>query len=214
MTMRSHWAGELRAEHVGQEVVLCGWVDGRREHGEHLAFVDLRDRSGIVQCVVDGAHDIRSEYVVRITGTVQRRPEGYENDRLATGEVEVKDCTVEVLSAAEPPPFPIDDRIDVDEIVRLRHRYLDLRRPRMQRNLTVRAMVNSALRRAMERQGFTEVETPMLMPSTPEGARVHRSVAPEPRLVLCAAAEPAALQAAADGRGRRPLLPDRPLPPR
>ena len=171
MSMRTHWAGELRAEHVGQEVALCGWVAGRREHGEHLAFVDLRDRTGIVQCVVDGAHDLRSEYVVRITGTVQRRPEGYENDRLATGEVEVKDCTVEILSVAEPPPFPLDDRIDVDETVRLRHRYLDLRRARMQRNLNVRSTVNSALRRAMERQGFVEVETPMLMPSTPEGAR-------------------------------------------
>ncbi|MEY2422608.1 MAG: aspartyl-tRNA synthetase [Acidimicrobiaceae bacterium] len=171
MSMRTHWTGDLRPEHVGQEVALCGWVAGRREHGEHLAFVDLRDRTGIVQCVVDGAHDIRSEYVVRITGTVQRRPEGYENDRLATGQVEVKDCIVEILSVAEPPPFPIDDRIDVDETIRLRYRYLDLRRPRMQRNLDVRATVNSAIRRAMERQGFVEVETPMLMPSTPEGAR-------------------------------------------
>ena len=171
MSMRTHWAGELRSDHVGQEVALCGWVAGRREHGEHLAFVDLRDRTGIVQCVVDGAHDLRSEYVVRITGTVQRRPEGYENDRLATGEVEVKDCTVEILSVAEPPPFPLDDRIDVDETVRLRHRYLDLRRGRMQHNLNVHATVNSSLRRAMERQGFVEVETPMLMPSTPEGAR-------------------------------------------
>jgi aspartyl-tRNA synthetase len=171
MSMRTQWAGELRSEHAGQEVVLCGWVAGRREHGEHLAFVDLRDRSGIVQCVVDGAHDLRSEYVVRITGTVQRRPDGYENPKLATGDVEVKDCTVEILSVAEPPPFPLDDRIDVDEVVRLRYRYLDLRRDRMQHNLNVRATVNSALRRAMERQGFTEVETPLLMPSTPEGAR-------------------------------------------
>ncbi|MEY2452786.1 MAG: aspartyl-tRNA synthetase [Acidimicrobiaceae bacterium] len=171
MSMRTQWAGELRSEHAGQEVVLCGWVAGRREHGEHLAFVDLRDRSGIVQCVVDGAHDLRSEYVVRISGTVQRRPDGYENPKLATGDVEVKDCTVEILSVAEPPPFPLDDRIDVDEVVRLRYRYLDLRRDRMQRNLNVRATVNSALRRAMERQGFTEVETPLLMPSTPEGAR-------------------------------------------
>jgi aspartyl-tRNA synthetase len=171
MSMRTHWAGELREEHAGQEVSLCGWVAGRREHGEHLAFLDLRDRSGIVQCVVDGAHDLRSEYVVRISGTVQRRPDGYENPKLATGDVEVKDCTVEILSVAEPPPFPLDDRIDVDEVVRLRYRYLDLRRDRMQRNLNVRATVNSALRRAMERQGFTEVETPLLMPSTPEGAR-------------------------------------------
>ena len=169
--MRTHWCGELRSEHVGQQVSLCGWVDGRREHGEHLAFVDVRDRTGIVQCVVDGAHDIRSEFVVRITGTVSQRPEGYENDKLDTGDVEVKDCTVDILSPAEPPPFPIDDRSEVDETVRLRHRYLDLRRSKMQRNLTIHARVNSALRAAMERQGFTEVETPMLMPSTPEGAR-------------------------------------------
>jgi aspartyl-tRNA synthetase len=171
VSMRTHWCGELRPEHIDQQVSLCGWVDGRREHGEHLAFVDLRDRTGIVQCVVDGAHDIRSEYVVRITGTVNRRPEGYENDKLPTGDIELKDCTVEILSPAEPPPFPIDDRIEVDENVRLRHRYLDLRRPHMQRILSVHAQVNTALRKAMERQGFTEVETPMLMPSTPEGAR-------------------------------------------
>src|SRR5438105_287079 len=169
--MRTDYAGDLRLSDVGREVTLCGWVAARREHGEHLAFVDLRDRTGIVQCVVDGAHDLRSEYVVRIQGTVYRRPEGYDNDRLATGTIELKDCTVEILSVAEPPPFPIDDRIDVDEVVRLRHRYLDLRRPRMHRNLTVHSTVNSALRRAMERQGFIEVETPMLMPSTPEGAR-------------------------------------------
>ena len=112
-----------------QEVAVCGWVARRREHGEHLAFVDLRDRTGIVQCVVDHAHDLRSEYVVRITGTVRARPEGTVNADLPTGEVEVGDCTVEVLSAAEPPPFPIDDRADdVDEAVRLRYRYLDLRR--------------------------------------------------------------------------------------
>ncbi len=109
---------------------------------------------------------------MRITGTVRARPEGTRNDTLATGAVEVGDCTVEVLSAAEPPPFPIDERADdVDEMIRLRYRYLDLRRERMQRNLRVRATVNSAIRGAMERQGFVEVETPMLMPSTPEGAR-------------------------------------------
>ena len=151
---------------------MCGWVGRRREHGEHLAFVDLRDHTGVVQCVVDGAHDLRSEYVLRITGTVRTRPEGTANDALATGDVEVGDCTVEVLSAAQPPPFPIDERADdVDEMIRLRYRYLDLRRERMQRNLRIRATVNSAIRGAMERQGFVEVETPMLMPSTPEGAR-------------------------------------------
>ena len=170
--MRTHRCGELREEHVGQEVALCGWVGRRREHGEHLAFIDLRDHTGITQCVVDGAADLRSEYVVRITGIVRIRPEGTANESLATGAVEVGDCTVEVLSAAQPPPFPIDERADdVDELIRLRYRYLDLRRERMQRNLRIRATVNSAIRGAMERQGFVEVETPVLMPSTPEGAR-------------------------------------------
>jgi len=170
--MRTHRCGELRGANAGEQVALCGWVGRRREHGEHLAFIDLRDHTGVVQCVVDGAADLRSEYVVRITGTVRIRPEGTANDALATGEIEVGDCTVEVLSAAEPPPFPIDARADdVDEMIRLRHRYLDLRRDRMQRNLRIRAKVNSAIRGAMERQDFVEVETPMLMPSTPEGAR-------------------------------------------
>jgi aspartyl-tRNA synthetase len=169
--MRSHWCGELRPEHIGQEVAMCGWVARRREHGEHLAFIDVRDRTGIIQCVVDGAHDLRAEYVVRVTGTVRARPEGTVNPQLATGEVEVGDCDVEILNVAEPPPFPIDDRIEVDEVVRLKYRYIDLRRDRMQRNLAIRSTVNSAVRRAMERQGFIEVETPALMASTPEGAR-------------------------------------------
>jgi aspartyl-tRNA synthetase len=170
--MRTHRCGELRLTNAGEQVALCGWVGRRREHGEHLAFIDLRDHTGIVQCVVDGAADLRSEYVVRITGTVRPRPEGTVNDALGTGEIEVGDCRVEILSAAEAPPFPIDDRADgVDENVRLRYRYLDLRRERMQRNLRVRSTVNAAIRAAMARQDFVEVETPMLMPSTPEGAR-------------------------------------------
>ena len=169
--LRSHYGGELRAGDVGTEVALCGWVDRRREHGEHLAFVDLRDRSGVIQCVVDGAADLRSEYVVRITGTVRGRPEGTVNPNLATGEIEVGNCTVKVLNRAEPPPFPLDDRRDTDEVLRLKHRYVDLRRYRMQRNLSVRATVNSALRRSFEEQGFLEIETPMLIASTPEGAR-------------------------------------------
>lgn len=170
--MRTHLCGELRQEHIGQTVTLTGWVNRRREHGEHLAFVDLRDHSGIVQCVVDNTVDVRSEYVLAITGTVAQRPEGTVNDHLDTGQVEVVDVTVDVLSAAEPPPFPLDDRADeVDEMVRLRHRYLDLRRPRMQRNLRLRSKVNAVIRTAMDRQGFVEVETPMLMPTTPEGAR-------------------------------------------
>jgi aspartyl-tRNA synthetase len=169
--LRSHWCGELRPSHVGETVSLCGWVARRREHGEHLAFLDLRDREGVVQCVIDGSVDLRNEWVVRVTGTVRTRPEGTANPALATGEVEVGDCQVEVLNPAEPSPFPVDDRIDTDETLRLRYRYVDLRRERMQRNLRARATANSAIRRSMEAQGFVEIETPMLIASTPEGAR-------------------------------------------
>jgi len=169
--MRTHFCGELRPDHAGGRVSVCGWVASRREHGEHLAFVDVRDHTGTIQCVVDGASEIRSEYVVRVTGTVRARPEGTANPNLPTGDVEVGDCTVEVLSEAQPPPFPVSDRVDADEILRLRHRYVDLRRPSMQRNLRLRAAVGSAIRRSMESQGFVEVETPTLIASTPEGAR-------------------------------------------
>ena len=169
--MRTDRCGDLRVDDVGRTVTLCGWVDRRREHGEHLAFVDLRDRSGVVQLVVDGAHDLRSEYVLQVSGTVRERPADTANDSLATGAVEVDAAEVTVLSAAEPPPFPLDERTDVDEVLRLRYRYVDLRRPRLQRNLEVRARVTSAVRGAMEEQGFVEVETPMLIASTPEGAR-------------------------------------------
>ena len=170
-SMRTDACGSLGVGDAGRQVALCGWVARRREHGEHLAFVDLRDRTGVVQCVVDGASDLRSEYVVRVTGTLRRRPEGTTNPDLATGEVEVGDCSVEVLNRAEPPPFPVSDRVEADETLRLRHRYVDLRRARMQRNLRVRALVNRALRSAMERLGFIEVETPLLWVPTPEGAR-------------------------------------------
>ena len=170
--MRTHMCGELRESDIGQRVSLCGWVGRRREHGEHLAFVDLRDHTGITQCVIDNGADVRSEYVVRITGVVRARPDGTVNDGIATGAIEVGECSVETLNVAEPPPFPVDARADdVDEAVRLRYRYIDIRRERMQRNLRVRAAVNSAIRSEMERNGFLEVETPFLMPSTPEGAR-------------------------------------------
>jgi aspartyl-tRNA synthetase len=171
-SMRTHLCGELRAEDVGDTVSVCGWVGRRREHGEHLAFVDLRDHSGIVQCVINDDVDVRSEYVLRITGVVRDRPEGTVNEHLPTGRIELGECQVEVLRKADPPPFPIDARADdVDENIRLQHRYLDLRRERMQKNLRVRAAINAAVRTGMERQGFVEVETPMLVPSTPEGAR-------------------------------------------
>lgn len=169
--LRTAYCGALRSSDAGRSVSVCGWVARRREHGEHLAFVDLRDHTGIIQCVVDGASDLRSEQVLRITGTVRRRPEGTVNPALPTGEVELGDCEVELLSAAEPPPFSLDARSETDEAVRLRYRYLDLRTVRMQRNLRLRARVNSALRASMERQGFVEVETPMLWTPTPEGAR-------------------------------------------
>jgi len=169
--LRSAYCGTLRPGDAGRVVSVCGWVAHRREHGEHLAFVDVRDHTGLVQCVVDAAHAPRSEFVVRVTGTVTLRPPGTENPTLATGEVELSDCSVETLSEAEPPPFSIDGRADTDEQVRLRYRFLDLRSERMQANLRLRARVNSALRRAMEGQGFTELETPMLWTPTPEGAR-------------------------------------------
>ena len=171
-TLRTHLCGELNASHVGAKVTLAGWVSRRREHGDKLAFIDLRDFSGVTQCVIDDGADARSEWVVQITGTVTARPAGTVNTNLPTGEVELTDCTLTVLNSAEPPPFPIDQRADdVDENIRLKFRYLDVRRERMQRNLRLRASVNSAIRTAMENQGFVEVETPLLMPSTPEGAR-------------------------------------------
>ena len=170
-SLRDVLCAEVGISDVGRVVRVCGWVGRRREHGEHLAFVDLRDHTGIIQCVIDGSVDVRSEYVLQVTGTVRHRPDGTVNDKLATGAVEIGDCTVVVLSAAEPPPFSLEDRAEVDEQVRLRHRFLDLRRPRMQRNLRIRASVNRALRDAMDAQGFVEVETPILWAPTPEGSR-------------------------------------------
>jgi len=170
-SLRDRLCGSVSSNDIGTTLTVCGWVAKRREHGEHLAFVDLRDRSGVLQVVVDGSVDVRSEYVLRVTGTVSARPEGTVNDKLGTGALELTNCVVEILSAAEPPPFQLDDRVDIDEQVRLRYRYLDIRRDQMQRNLRLRARVNSALRAAMDRQGFCEIETPMLWAPTPEGAR-------------------------------------------
>jgi len=169
--MRTRYCGTLTAADAGTEATVCGWVARRREHGEHLAFLDVRDHTGIIQCVVDGAQDLRSEHVVRISGTVRMRPEGTVNPGLATGEVEIGAETLEVLAMADPPPFSLDSRAETDEPIRLRYRYLDFRTERMQRNLRIRARVNAALRRAMDRQGFVEVETPLLWVPTPEGAR-------------------------------------------
>ena len=171
MTIRTNYCGRLSVEDIGKTVTVCGWVSKRREHGEFLAFVDLRDRTGLIQCVVDHAHDIRSEYVLAITGVVKERPTETINNELPTGSIEIGDATVEVLSKAEPPPFQVSGRVEVDETIRIRHRYLDLRTGRMQRNLRSRALINSAIRRSMDAQEFVEVETPMLIASTPEGAR-------------------------------------------
>jgi aspartyl-tRNA synthetase len=170
-SLRDLLCGSINENHIGERLSVCGWVAKRREHGEHLAFLDIRDRSGVIQAVVEGSVDVRSEYVVRVTGTVTPRPEGTVNVKLPTGGVELSDCQVEVLSIAEPPPFQLDDRVDIEEQVRLRYRYLDIRRDAMQRNLRLRALVNAALRKAMDAQGFCEVETPLLWAPTPEGAR-------------------------------------------
>jgi aspartyl-tRNA synthetase len=169
--------GTLRAEDVGKSVTLCGWVASRRDHGG-VVFLDLRDASGLVQIVADPTalgdevHRLGREWVLRVEGDVRERPEGTVNEELPTGAVEVSARTLEVLNEAEPPPFPLAERADdVDEVLRLRYRYLDLRRPSMQHNLRLRATVNAALRASMAEQGFVEIETPMLIASTPEGAR-------------------------------------------
>ncbi len=169
--MRDALVGAIDESWVGRRINVCGWVARRREHGEHLAFLDLRDRSGILQCVVEGTLDVRSEYVVRVTGTVTRRPEGTLNLRRATGAVELTECELEILSVAEPVPFPLDERTEVDESTRLRYRFLDLRREGLQRALRLRASVTATLRAAMSAQEFVEVETPLLWAPTPEGAR-------------------------------------------
>lgn len=170
----------LRAGDAGTVVKLAGWVQRRRDHGG-LIFVDLRDRSGIVQVVfnpesIDAegfalAESLRSEYVVAVKGAVVRRMPGMENPAIATGEIEVVAQELEVLNIAATPPFPIDRRVDVDESLRLRYRYLDLRRPELQENIALRHRVTQTIRTYLDEQGFFEIETPMLTRSTPEGAR-------------------------------------------
>ena len=173
--LRTHEAGSLRAEHIGTTVTLTGWVDRRRDHGG-VAFVDLRDASGIAQVVVRDeavAHGLRAEYVLQVTGEVGRRPEGNENANLATGEVEVVATDVVVLNESAPLPFQVSTSIDepVGEEARLKYRYLDLRRPAPAHALRLRAKANAAARAVLDAQGFVEVETPTLTRSTPEGAR-------------------------------------------
>jgi aspartyl-tRNA synthetase len=176
---KSHQCGELRPTHEGQEVTLAGWVNRRRDHGG-VAFIDLRDRSGLVQCVANpenspDAHrsleDARAEWVLQLVGIVRRRPAGMENPNLVTGEVEVELHQVKVLNPAKTPPFSINKEEEVDENVRLRYRYLDLRRERMRRNLELRHRVIKFIRDYLDEQGFLEIETPILFKTTPEGAR-------------------------------------------
>jgi len=173
--MRTHGAGTLGEPDIGSVVSVAGWVQRRRDHGG-IAFLDLRDASGVVQVVADPSQheqvaDLRMEYCIEVAGTVRARPPGTENTDLPTGMVEIGVEELEVLSPAETLPFMIDDRVEIDERARLRHRYLDLRRPRMAANLRARSRATAAIRRTLDEQGFLEVETPTLINSTPEGAR-------------------------------------------
>ena len=177
--MRTHACGELRAGDADADVALCGWVAHRRDHGG-VTFIDLRDREGVVQVVFHpqdapeahtAAQDLGAEDVVRVTGAVRLRPAGMVNPNLETGEIEVAATTLELLSDSDTPPFPIEDRIEAGEDLRLKYRYLDLRRPEMTRTLRLRHTVNHIIREHMEALGFLEVETPLLTRSTPEGAR-------------------------------------------
>jgi aspartyl-tRNA synthetase len=171
--IRTQDAGALRAEHVGQTVTLAGWVANRRDHGG-VAFIDLREASGVVQVVIrdeEVAHALRAEYCLKVTGEVTLRKEGNENPNLATGAIEVVASDVEVLNPSAPLPFPISDHIDVGEEARLKHRYLDLRRTGPNHALRLRSKVNRAARDVLDSHDFVEIETPTLTRSTPEGAR-------------------------------------------
>jgi aspartyl-tRNA synthetase len=176
--MRTHYCGEIDAGYVGQMVTLCGWVHRRRDHGG-VIFLDVRDRTGIVQVVYDPdtnesfatADRVRNEFVLRIEGRVRPRPEGTVNPDMPTGEIEVLGATLEILNRSATPPFQLDEHSEAGEDVRLKHRYLDLRRPEMQQRLKSRALITSAVRRYLEGHGYWEVETPTLTKATPEGAR-------------------------------------------
>ena len=176
--MRTHYCGEVKKTEVGQEVEVCGWVHRRRDHGG-VIFLDVRDRSGIVQVVYDPdtedsfatADRVRNEFVLKAKGLVRDRPDGTVNPEMATGEVEILGSQLEILNAALTPPFQLDEYSEAGEDVRLKYRYMDLRRPEMQEKLKIRAQITSAIRSVLEEEDFLEVETPTLSKSTPEGAR-------------------------------------------
>ena len=179
MERRSKYCGEVTVDDIGSRLILQGWVQRVRDHGG-LIFIDLRDRVGVVQCVCDPhaapdvfklAETVRGEFVLEIEGQVSERPEGTQNPNLATGQVEVQAGRIEILNTSNTPPFPIEDGIATDEMVRLKYRYLDLRRPEMQHKLFLRSKVIKLIRDYMDEHGFVEVETPILIKSTPEGAR-------------------------------------------
>lgn len=173
---RTTYCGKLSGDYIGQKVVLMGWVDSRRDHGS-LVFIDLRDREGVVQVVLDprapetaSAKDLRGEFVLAVEGLVRKRPDGMVNSKISTGEIEVEALRCEILNTAATPPFSIDDP-NVSEMLRLKYRYLDLRSPRLQKHLITRHQVAQEVRRFLSDRGFIEVETPILYKSTPEGAR-------------------------------------------
>ena len=176
--MRSHYCGDLREEHIGQEITLTGWVHRRRDHGG-VIFLDLRDREGIAQVVFDPdreasfalADSCRNEFVVKVNGLVRARPEGTTNADMGTGAIEVLGKEMEILNKAETPPFQLDEHQQVGEDVRLRHRYVDLRRPEIQEKLRFRSQVTHQVRAYLENEGFLDIETPILTRATPEGAR-------------------------------------------
>ena len=176
--MRTHYCGLIDENLIDQTVTLCGWVDRRRDHGG-VIFLDMRDREGVVQVVFDPdtdehfqrADSVRSEYVLRITGRVRARAAETVNPNMASGTIEVLGKTLEILNAAQTPPFPLDEHHSVGEDVRLRYRFMDLRRPEMQQNLIARAKITSSIRRYLDEQGFLDIETPILTRATPEGAR-------------------------------------------
>ena len=170
--LRTHLAGSLRAADAGTTVTLAGWVARRRDHGG-VAFIDLRDASGLAQVVLreDIAHELRNEFVIQVTGEVRLRPDGSANANLSSGEVEVVGASVVVLNTSAPTPFPIDEHVTVGEEARLKHRYLDLRRPAPRAAMVMRSRANAAARRVLDRHDFLEIETPTLTRSTPEGAR-------------------------------------------